>query len=222
MPNRHVSTLVNRGMPEPTNAVGAQSPPDAQPGSVDNQPKPRGVFGIATIVLKCSLGTTAFAAALMAVVALFCGVFGFISIVLSPLKNCWSAVWGAHNAIHEDHSQVLLGLIHVVEIFIAAPLPFLVVIALYHYVDAWGKKGGAEEWPEKRLHDTKLLVFSLLLSLLTVALVSELISKPDIEWTKMLNYLLCMTFIAVYLLFSNYGKTFRFPCKPTRRQRKWR
>ncbi len=194
-------------MPDLQDKESVAAPPAGGIGTGANEPLLKGVYGFSNTALKSILGVISVVTVVMALCAFFCGILGFFLKTATYFLEYWPSTHSALTPAEPNHSGVLIALIGTVEIFIAAPLPFLVVTALFQYVRAWGINGSLHSaGPEKRLHDTKVLVFSLLLSLLTVDLVSELITQAKVDWKRILNFMLCMLFLAGYILVSNRGK----------------
>lgn len=146
---------------------------------------PNGAYGFSRIVLLGGMGLAAIGAA-------FIGGAAFVWAIISFSLKVWGML---HNSALVTHNELLLALINCVEVFLAAPLPFLVVVALFHYINDSQNDGA-----RRRLHDTKLLVFSLLLSLVTVELVSALISLAEKEFLlRMVGLVVCIICLSVYL-----------------------
>jgi hypothetical protein len=160
-----------------------------------------GAHIIAASILRFVIG-------IVSIIAAIIGAINFAFGILLCAKLAWTlgseSIWPTGN--NHLHKDALLAIINCAEMFIAAPLPYLVVTAVFQYIRDWSKKDVHDATVQEKLHESKMFLFSLLLSLLTVDLVSRLISATQPPGTLVLYFLGAILVIGAYILFAEFLK----------------
>jgi hypothetical protein len=195
-----VSNLMQPGPPTPS---GDAPPSEQKSGNTDmiTQDGSPGAHKIASSILRFTIGVVSIAAAIIGAVTFAFGIFECLKLAAKLIAE------SASSTGHSDlHKEALFGIINCSEIFIAAPLPYLIVTAVFHYIRDWVKKDTHDSAVQEKLHEGKMFLFGLLLSLITIDLVSRLIGAQPPPGRLVAYLLATIVVIAGYLLCAEFLK----------------